>query len=55
MIADWIIDDNLREFLEVLGWISQYDFSPDEIDIIAFGVAQSDGDRDRWYGWEFGQ
>jgi hypothetical protein len=52
MISDWIIDENLRAFLETLGRILDYQFGSDEIKAIELGARDADGDADRWYEFE---
>jgi hypothetical protein len=52
MIHDWIFDDNLPAFLTTIGWIIGCELDNEERADITSGVAESDGDHDKWFQYE---
>lgn len=52
MIANWIYEENLQPFLEILGLIIDYQFDPAEIVLIQADVRESDGDADCWFEYQ---
>jgi hypothetical protein len=49
----WVLEDNLRPFLTVLGWLVGYTLDPDDWDAIASGVRKTDAEAGCWYDYEF--
>jgi hypothetical protein len=53
VVADWIIEENLRPFLTALGWFVGYDFDEDDWTAIRYGIKGTEQDADRWFDYEF--
>src|SRR5262245_42665133 len=53
MIKDWICEENLNPFLEIIAGHAGYGFGPDDWTAIRFGIQDTDEERGRWYEYEF--
>ncbi|XXT20228.1 hypothetical protein WME94_01500 [Sorangium sp. So ce429] len=54
MIKNWIYEQNLRPWLEIVGRIIGYDFDNDDWDAVGSGVVGTDSEEDRWYEYPLG-
>lgn len=52
MYANWLFDFNLIAWLEVLSGIVGYEFSPWDRDAFEAGIADTDGEKDRWFEYK---
>jgi hypothetical protein len=52
--GDWIFEDNLQPWLEILSQIVGYGFDTLDLDAIRVGIADSDSEPDRWYCYPLG-
>ena len=52
MYANWIAEFNLIAWLDVLSSIAGYDFDPWDRDAFEAGVANSDGEQNRWFEYK---
>jgi len=54
MVVNWIWANNVRPLMDVLAWLTSYDLTEDEWNVIAEGVDESDGDAKppREFEWE---
>ncbi|MBI5725242.1 MAG: hypothetical protein HZA50_14885 [Planctomycetes bacterium] len=51
MIKNWISDDNLKAFVEILSsWIG-YNFGQMDWDAIRFGVENTNQEADKWFDY----
>ena len=48
VISDWILEENLRPFVKVLGWQIGYRLSDADWEVIAAGLEGTDADHWRW-------
>ncbi len=56
MISNWIYEENLLPFLEVLANISDYKFNSDDWVTIEYGIknTNTDANPERWFDYSFG-
>ena len=47
--SGWIFDNNLRPFLQFLGWTVDYDWAPSEFIAIEMGIEPQDSGTCPWY------
>jgi hypothetical protein len=54
MLSNWILEQNLRPFVELLAHLAG-DATVDDLDVdaITWGMGESDADHDRWYAYPF--
>jgi hypothetical protein len=48
MFSGWIIDQNLKPFLEILSAFVQYDFDNSDWDAVSLGIQETDSERGVW-------
>jgi hypothetical protein len=54
MTANWILEQNLRPFVELVAYLAgDATFDDLDVDAITWGVRESDADHDRWYAYPF--
>jgi hypothetical protein len=51
MFSGWIIDQNLKPFLETLSGFVQYDLNDSDWDAVSFGIRETDSERDVWFDY----
>ena len=52
-VTDWIRDDNVCQFLDVLAWLVKHDFAYAEWEVIRDGLENSDHGKGNWHACEF--
>jgi len=53
-MRDWIKEENLRPWLEIVAGALTYDFDADDWDAFRLGVTDTDVERDTWYEYLLG-
>jgi len=53
-MKDWIFEENLRPWLEIVASIVGYAFEAEDWDAVHFGLANTDSEEGRWYRYPFG-
>ncbi len=51
-MTDWVFAENLRPFLQSIGWFVGYDLDPDDWTAICHGIESTDQEADRWFDYE---
>jgi hypothetical protein len=52
-VTDWIRDDNVCQFLDVLGWLVKHDFAYSEWEAIRSALENTDAGKGKWHECEF--
>jgi len=52
MFSDWILEDNLKPFVETLSGFVGYRFDDRDWDAIRFNLKDTDVEAERWYDYE---
>lgn len=55
MVADWLFEDNLRPFVELLAQLAGYTLYDEDYDWLAieYGMQDTNEDADKWYTYPF--
>lgn len=54
-LADWVFEENLRPWLEVVSKVVGYDFDDLDWQAVATGIKDSDAEQSRWYEHPLGE
>ena len=54
-MKDWIFEENLRAWLEIVAGIVGYAFEAEDWDAVHFGLTGTDSEEGRWYRYPFGE
>jgi hypothetical protein len=52
MITDWVCEQNLKPFVEILSMYAGYDFDDGDWTAVEFGITDTDVERDAWFECE---
>ncbi|MEH1938521.1 MAG: hypothetical protein V7L14_33420 [Nostoc sp.] len=53
MATNWIFDNNLKPFIEVLAMFCGCEIDQDDLDAIYSGVKKTDYEKDVWFEYEY--
>jgi hypothetical protein len=53
MEQNWILEGNLKPWLEIVASLCKYDFDQDDQDAISFGIIGTNVEKNQWYDYEF--
>jgi len=54
MIKAWILEENLKPFLEIMASLVDYTFNEDDWNAIQWGIRETAVEANRWYDYELG-
>ena len=55
MEQNWILEENLKPWLEIVASFCEYDFDQNDLDAINFGIVGTDVENNRWFDYEFSE
>jgi hypothetical protein len=53
MEQNWILEGNLKPWLEIVASFCEYNFDQDDRQAISLGILATDVEKNQWYDYEF--
>ena len=54
-LRDWVFEENLKPWLEIVSTVLGYDFDESDWIAVSAGIAESDSERSSWYEYQLGR